>query len=79
MPNDSFTMAKFGPAYRNAPRVDFGPQVERTLDNGRTKERWWRAQYLKLDRAILRLQIVRESNKEAAPKGQLSFDFKDAA
>lgn len=31
MANDTFTMAKHGPNYRDAPRIDFGPQVERII------------------------------------------------
>lgn len=38
MANDTFTMAKYGPTYRNAPRIDFGAQVERIIADAIRKE-----------------------------------------
>lgn len=49
-------------------------QINRIIIRAVSTERWWRAQYLRLDRVIIQLQ-----NLKVLPVGQLTFDFNSRA
>lgn len=62
MPNDQYTLAKHGPEYVGAGRgVNFGPQVERIIDDAIAKEYAAREQ----------------REQEQPTPGQMAFSFND--
>ena len=79
MPNDQYTLAKFGPAYRDVGHVvDLAP-AEPAIQDGITRSRYWQSLYLRLDRAILRLQRISALMSQEAEPGQMAFKFGDNA
>lgn len=62
------------------PTVVFNDSIERVIAGAVKVERWWQAQYLKLDRLLVQMRRERSARSEALPIGQLGlFDLGNAA